>query len=313
MERTNCNLCGANDEELIYIFELGNSQQVRLVSCRCCGLKYLNPRPNKSEIQKYYEHDYYSYKQLTCAQAGKLNFFEKLRAYIRETTFKYYYGDKNQIGIFGTFIAKAGAKRFISAPKDIQKGSILDVGCGDGLFLSPLKDYGWQVYGTELSELVARRARRGGINMRCGELTDLKYEANFFEIVRMLSVLEHTYDPMAYLREAGRVLKPKGYLILEVPNFDSIAKRVFKKDWVGLDIPRHLYHFQPKTLKEMLKKSGFNVDRIFYKSVGTFASSFNQPKILNLLISLTLPLDAITDLLSAGDCIVVFAKKVGKD
>jgi hypothetical protein len=75
----------------------------------------------------------------------------------------------------------------------------------------------------------------------------------------LINVLEHAYDPCAVLAEARRLLGPGGRLTVTVPNLDSMAFRWLGPAWVGLDLPRHLTHFTPPTLRRMLERAGLRV------------------------------------------------------
>ncbi len=72
-------------------------------------------------------------------------------------------------------------------------------------------------------------------------------------------VLEHAHDPLAVLADARQALGPHGQLTVTVPNIGSMAYRWFGPGWVGLDLPRHLTHFSPATLRRMLERAGFRV------------------------------------------------------
>ncbi len=317
MEHVNCDLCGSSVYELYYR-DLVNCQnkdkKFNIVKCKNCGLVYLNPRPDNNEINKYYHDDYYSFRQLDRKLKGFYPLFDRIKDKIREATFSYYYGSFDQSKTFWSRkieqgLALIGRRRFISAPHNIRKGKILDVGCGDGLFIYPLKELGWQVYGLEINDEAAQRARARGLNVKTLDLLDSDFPDDFFDVVRMLSVLEHLHHPSKYLKKAYKILKPGGYLIIETPNIESLASKIFGKSWAGLDVPRHLYHFNDKTLKKIISNNGFQIKKLFFKSVGTIASSITQSKFSKFLIIITAPFDFITDLFKMGDCIVIFAQK----
>jgi hypothetical protein len=82
----------------------------------------------------------------------------------------------------------------------------------------------------------------------------------------MFHVLEHVPDPRCHLRTAQRLLNPNGRLVIAVPNFDSLQRRIFGARWNGLDIPRHLYHFRERDLCALLQQTGFQVTRTHHFS-----------------------------------------------
>jgi SAM-dependent methyltransferase len=98
-----------------------------------------------------------------------------------------------------------------------------------------------------------------GLKVRSGlaEAALAEYPDEHFDVVTSWHVLEHVLDPSRVLAEAYRILKPGGVLMLEVPNFDSLGRTVLRTYWFPLELPRHLYHYTPKTLGALLRKAGF--------------------------------------------------------
>jgi hypothetical protein len=63
------------------------------------------------------------------------------------------------------------------------------------------------------------------------------------------------------LATVHRLLRKDGVLVLTVPNFASLQARIFRARWYHLEVPRHLYHFDPVSLRRLLDRQGFRVDR----------------------------------------------------
>jgi SAM-dependent methyltransferase len=80
---------------------------------------------------------------------------------------------------------------------------------------------------------------------------------NAFDVVRFSQVLEHLPEPKVAVEHAFRLLKPEGELILLLPNFASLLSRVFRESWFHLDLPRHMSHFTPDSIRRFLQGSGF--------------------------------------------------------
>jgi hypothetical protein len=78
----------------------------------------------------------------------------------------------------------------------------------------------------------------------------------------MWHVLEHLTDPLAAIQRARTLLTDDGRLLISVPNLASLQARLFGPDWLHLDLPRHLFHFTPRSLERLLERSGFRVERI---------------------------------------------------
>ncbi|MGH7229120.1 MAG: class I SAM-dependent methyltransferase [Nitrospiraceae bacterium] len=155
-----------------------------------------------------------------------------------------------------------------------RTGRVLDVGCGDGSFLEALARQGWEVFGTELSESIAATAKkRLGERVRVGAMDEIGFAAASFDLVTFWHVLEHLDDPKLALAEARRLLKADGRVVVAVPNIESLQARMFKEDWFHLDVPRHRWHFSPRTLAAVADRCNLRVEstRHFSLENGPFA------------------------------------------
>jgi SAM-dependent methyltransferase len=140
-----------------------------------------------------------------------------------------------------------------------QPGRVLDIGCGNGDFLHSLKRRGWDAHGVEFSAKAAELARSRGIDVHRGELRSAAYPASFFDVVTLWHVVEHLPDPLTELAEVRRILRDDGLLVVEVPNSDCLTRRLCGVRWRQFDVPRHLQHFTPLTLKQALTRAGFAI------------------------------------------------------
>jgi 2-polyprenyl-3-methyl-5-hydroxy-6-metoxy-1,4-benzoquinol methylase len=137
-------------------------------------------------------------------------------------------------------------------------GRLLDVGCSIGLFLDVARARGFEGVGIEFGERALRHARGElGLEVLDVPLAEAGFDAESFDVVTVLSVLEHTNDPRAMLREVARVLKPGGALYVIVPNLESLACRVLHERAATFDGRNHLVYFSPRTLEDALGREGF--------------------------------------------------------
>lgn len=136
-------------------------------------------------------------------------------------------------------------------------GSILDVGCASGYFLQSLGRT-WERHGLEIFHLAAQRAReRGEIKVHESEITAAGFAKESFDVVCSFDVVEHLSDPMSFFREAHRILKPSGWLLLGTGDVRSTGALLSGSRWTYFCIPEHVSFFSRHSLKLGLRKVGF--------------------------------------------------------
>lgn len=143
-----------------------------------------------------------------------------------------------------------------------QKGTILDIGCATGEFLLNAQQEGWRGLGIEVSRWAAAEARKKGVEIIGSDLLTARIESHSVDVITLFDVLEHFHDPMSYLRECQRILKPGGILLIETPNTRSFALRVFRTRSKLLQPDIHLTLFSPQNLRRALTTCGWSVLRL---------------------------------------------------
>lgn len=143
---------------------------------------------------------------------------------------------------------------------------LLDIGCGDGGFISMAARQGLDVYGLDLDERAVElvRTERGLDNVRCGAWTDLRAEDTWreFDAVTMFDVLEHLSQPLAAVSTAHALLKRGGRICITVPRLDRFP-RIFDAE---ADVPpHHLTLWTPRALTALLEKAGFESVEVIEK------------------------------------------------
>lgn len=245
MEYVNCNLCGLDDTQVLFKkkdkFSIAEDE-FNVVECRRCALLYVNPRPTQDEIGKFYPETY-SWKETLGAPSFLKRWVRKLEKGYR------YHLLKDEV----SKIVKLTGRSF---------GKVLDVGCGTGDRLDALRSIGFETYGVETSDSADYAKRHLKLNVKKGDLVSAHFPDKFFDIVTLYNVLEHTHDPLRVCEEIHRILKEDGFLVIQVPNKDSLQYKIFKERWAAFDVPRDLYYFSTHTLSSLLKKAGFKVTKV---------------------------------------------------
>lgn len=221
MEYVACNLCQTTSNTFVYRrpdLPHHPDEWFDVVRCDECGLGFVNPRPSQAEIDRYYPANYY----------GQIEGDWKVAEYEAES--RYLEGIKGDSEL---------------PPK------LLDIGCAQGRFPGYMAERGWRVQGVEpyctvpIDDFPVHRQ----------SFDTLDGLDDFFDVVTAWGVIEHVHDPMAYFAQARRVLKPGGYFVFLVTNFESLSsKRLFKED-----VPRHLYFFTPDTVNRFLAENGMEL------------------------------------------------------
>ncbi len=193
-----------------------------VVKCQDCDLCFTNPRPSARAIAAFYPADYRPHRKP------------------------------------GSRAVALGRRR--AAVKGVAwhgQGRLLDFGCGAGSFLARMHQAGWRVTGVDCSATAVEQVRSAlGVPALVGSLPHPELQDRSYDVVTMWHALEHVHEPLEVLRAAYRLLVPGGKLVVEVPNIDSLPFRWFGPNWFGLDLPRHLTHFSPWTLRRMLERAG---------------------------------------------------------
>jgi 2-polyprenyl-3-methyl-5-hydroxy-6-metoxy-1,4-benzoquinol methylase len=256
MKNIHCNLCGSQESELLYAlpdYQLEDfEKKYCYVRCKNCGLIYQNPQLSAEEVAPHYSNEY------SCYQSP---YKKQKKNWISQKSVE-----------FGL------NKRWDSVRQYVKSGTLLDVGCATGIFLSFMKDNArWNLEGLEMSPEAAQSARdEFNLKVVTGTLENADLPENFYDAITLWDVLEHLADPSLALQKIQRLLKPEGLLVFRVPNADSWDLKVFKEFWSGFEPPRHYYVYNQATLNRLLDKNGFKVKKFSseYGSYMTFVLSF---------------------------------------
>jgi SAM-dependent methyltransferase len=142
------------------------------------------------------------------------------------------------------------------------EGRLLDFGCGTGGYVAKMAAAGWKAEGLDASPQAVRLGREAGLVLHEGTLPGASLPAESFDAVTMWQALEHVPSPRATLESVRRLLRPGGRLLVVCPRLDSLEARWFGPSWFGLELPRHLTHFTPQTLRRHVEAAALEVEGI---------------------------------------------------
>lgn len=208
-----------------------SKEDFKIFSCPQCGLLFTSPRPAPDVIGKYYQSEaYYSHQQ------NNKGFIPKIYEFVKSFNVK----NKTNMAIGG-----------------LPQGRLLDIGCGVGDFLVSVKKHGWEVDGIEPSTdaKTIAKTRLGFVPKDPSAYSSLDDQS--FDVITMWHVLEHIDDLHFQTSQLVRLLKPGGRLVIALPNFQSFDCQYYKNVWAAWDVPRHLNHFSPDTLRSIITSVGF--------------------------------------------------------
>ncbi|UOR04859.1 class I SAM-dependent methyltransferase [Hymenobacter aerilatus] len=226
-----CPVCGKSDfqNKLVVEDKSVSKESFAIQQCTACKFQFTNPRPDAAHIGRYYESD--EYVSHNSGAAGLINQAYKVARFFTL---------RRKVALLNRLVPR--------------KGKLLDYGCGTGHFVAAAKADGWQVHGLEPNPR-AREEAIGRVGANVGTPEDLsKLPVGSFDAITLWHVLEHVHTLNETLRQLIQLLKPEGVLILAVPNVESLDAQHYRQDWAAYDVPRHLYHFAPNTMRQLLKK-----------------------------------------------------------
>jgi 2-polyprenyl-3-methyl-5-hydroxy-6-metoxy-1,4-benzoquinol methylase len=245
MEHVVCELCGSARHKVRFPSTLGAldkrggedlsafrctsngyGRHHTIVECLDCGLVYANPRHNSGETLAMYQA-------------------VEDRLYVEERE-----------GRVLTFERHLRPLEKIAPPGDGRR--LLDVGCHVGVFVEIAARHGWDAWGVEPSHWAATQARQAGLQVVEGTLATAGFGDETFDVVTMWDVIEHVEQPLAEVRQALRLLKPGGLLVIHTMDLDSPFARLMGRRWPWL-MQMHIYYFTRRTLARLVEKAGFRV------------------------------------------------------
>lgn len=269
IKRPFCSVCNSKGVELYKDLKdklFGSDGNWNLFVCtnKNCNTIWLNPAPAEEEIYKAYQK-YYTHVD---SATKKRNVLRKIFIRIQESYLANKYGYPSTTPKFlGLFLfltpLRRSATDFNVMYLPSTSGTLLDIGCGSGEFLLSMKSKGWAVTGIDADLKAVQLAQSKGLNVKNGNLFNQNFKDESFDAIVLSHLIEHVYDPKKILIECKRLLKKGGKLVIATPNNKSLGHCVFRRNWRGLEPPRHINLFSISSLKGLIALAGFEDINIF--------------------------------------------------
>lgn len=223
-----------------------SDEEFEIWECKNCTLRFTQDVPDQENIGKYYQSE--NYISHTDTSKGFINnLYHKVRK--------------------RTLVQK---KKLIEKATGKQTGNILDVGAGTGAFLNTMKLASWNCTGIEPDKSAREKALElYGIHLHQAEQID-SLPSKTFDVITLWHVLEHVHELHKYVEQLKNLLSGDGKLFIAVPNYTCGDEKIYDKYWAAYDVPRHLYHFSPKSMEMLLNTHGLRIEKIqpmWYDSV----------------------------------------------
>lgn len=219
-------------------------------SCSHCGIIYQCPMPSTSQIPTFYPESYPPH--------SKIQGFPHLRkSWLVVLKHRFRYSHLLMPWMYrlvAPFIALTVHFPFVSFVSD---GKGLDVGCGNGEFITTMNSLGWDFTGVDISSTAVKCCRESGLKVYHGNLQDVGFKDKSFDVVTARHLIEHVRDPEGLVREVARILKSGGSFLIQTPNTHALARSLFGINWYLYDVPRHLVLFNPNNLTTLASRYGF--------------------------------------------------------
>lgn len=246
-----CPLCGYSQIKVIYSEMHDKNYFIKgkfsLIKCVKCRVEFVFPQLNEKELVKYYPPDYYSFNKKSILAT----IYHKISAY---------YHSKSNLLFNIIFYPFSSLLYTYYIDKNSKGKKLLEVGCGRGASLRIYRAYGIKTWGLEpYGKKLTKEEKK--LCIRRQSVKEANFRKNSFDYIVMKEVLEHIPNQELALMKCLQWLKPEGEVIITVPNTQSLWNKIFKENWYGYDIPRHVFMFNKKNLSFLLKKLGFNVKK----------------------------------------------------
>lgn len=289
-----CPVCSSADiKDVLTVKDHSVSgQSFRIAECADCSLRFTQDVPDAVSISPYYKaEEYISHTNTSKGLINRIYKFVRNRTMIRK-------------------------RRLVQSSTGLQKGSILDLGSGVGSFVNEMSQHGWTVTGLE-PDADARKVAKELYRLDLGDTNEFyRLHSASFDAITMWHVLEHVHDLSIYIHQLRNILKDNGRLLVAVPNYTSFDAKAYGEYWAAYDVPRHLYHFSPRSVQVLMEKHGLRVigyKPMWYDSfyISLLSSRYKRSKtnwLTAFMIGIRSNLKALHDVRKCSSVIYIVSK-----
>jgi len=246
---THCPLCSFHEDEFIMQGKdpyLSRSETFEVVRCLGCGLIRLKTILPPQQLAEWYNEHYGCHQQ-------KLNKIAANKGIKNQTT-----SDGTNIIRLLRKLAQLNYQNFVASILPTE-GKTLEVGCGTGSIIAQLKERGAEVTGIEPDKATCSIARSNGLKVYSMPFEEFNKKSEKYDHILFSYALEHLTDPISALKLANKILSPNGEIYIFTPNIDSIARYLYKSNWMSWHIPYNKVFFNKHTLSKSIEAAGLRV------------------------------------------------------
>lgn len=237
---SNCPACSSPD--ILPVLEVKDftvsHERFSIFQCKDCSLRFTQDVPDSTDMGRYYQSvEYISHSNTA---KGVVNM---LYHQVRKFTIRH-------------------KKKMVLSNSNFKSGVLLDMGAGTGVFAAAMKKAGWKVIGLE-PDTTAKKNALETYQLKLEDPSLLfSLEENSIDVVTMWHVLEHVHTLQQYLQQIKKITKKGGLILVAVPNYTSHDAGKYGPFWAAYDVPRHLYHFSPLAMEQLLHLHGLKLSAI---------------------------------------------------
>jgi 2-polyprenyl-3-methyl-5-hydroxy-6-metoxy-1,4-benzoquinol methylase len=253
---TQCPACsGTSIKKVFKVCDFSVSKELfEIEECTECGCRFTQNVPCETGIGRYYQSaDYISHSETRKGIINQLYHLARLFTLRQKVS----------------LVQKVTGK---------SVGMHLDIGSGSGAFVHAMTEAGWLSTGVEPDENAREiAAKRYRVDVFPADHF-FSLPASSYDAITLWHVLEHVHRLDDYIKHLKSIISTNGKIIIAVPNYTSHDAAIYGAGWAAYDVPRHLYHFSPTSIKKLMERHGLHVKTIIPMWLDSFYVSMLSEK-----------------------------------